>query len=88
MQSDWPKTLDEAVKICLLTMTPEEKKAIKNTSEENLIMFHMGWAMNIRNEFGLWKGNQDLIESCGEYEADGASIVIVQTVWEELNRQS
>jgi hypothetical protein len=35
MQSEWPKTLDEPVKICLLTMTAEEKKAIKNTSEYN-----------------------------------------------------
>jgi hypothetical protein len=35
----WPKTLSEAVKICLLTLTPEEKTALKNTSEESLIYF-------------------------------------------------
>jgi hypothetical protein len=33
-QTHWPKTLDEALKICLLTMTNTEKKAIKNTSED------------------------------------------------------
>jgi hypothetical protein len=53
MQSQWPKTLNEAVKTCLLTLTPEEKHTIKNTSEENLIMCHFGWAVNMRNEFGM-----------------------------------
>ena len=55
MQSSWPRTLDEAVKICLLTMTTREKQGLKNTSEENLIMIHLGWAVNMRNEFGMWQ---------------------------------
>jgi hypothetical protein len=32
MQPEWPTTLDEAVKICLLTLTAQEKQALKNTS--------------------------------------------------------
>jgi len=31
IQSVWPKTLDEAVKICLLTLTDMEKKVLRNT---------------------------------------------------------
>jgi hypothetical protein len=85
LRAEWPKTLNEAVKICLLTLTPQEKKALKNNSEENLILFHFDLAMNIRNEFGMWAGNDDLIRSCVEFEPDGASMAIVEAVWKELN---
>ena len=84
--STWPKTLDEAVKICLLTSTPQQKELIKNTPREELALFHPGWALNMRNEFGLWEGNSELVESCGASEPDGASMVVVKTVWTELNR--
>jgi hypothetical protein len=60
-QSGWPKSLYEAVKICLLTMTSQEKLAFKNTSEENLIMSLLGWADNMRNKFGMWQGNEGLV---------------------------
>ncbi len=42
-------------------MTPAEKAALKNTSEENLIMFHTSLTLQIRNEFGMWTGNGELI---------------------------
>jgi hypothetical protein len=84
--NQWPRTLEEAIKICLLTMTTSEKKALKNTPSGNLIMAHFGWAVNLRNEFGMWQGNRELIESCGATDPDGASMVVVEAVWKELNR--
>lgn len=86
MGNEWPKTLDEAVKICLLTLTPQEKAEIQSTPEDRFIDFHFNWAMALRNKFGMWQGNEELIESCGEWLADDASMVIVKTVWKELNR--
>lgn len=74
------------MEICLLIMTSKEKNEVKNTSEEDLILFHMGWAMNIRNEFGMWQGNDSLIRSCVAFEPDDASMVIVNAVWKELDR--
>ncbi len=50
---DWPKTLEEAVKVRLLTLTAREKEVLKNASEENLIMLHLSLAKNIRERFGL-----------------------------------
>ena len=84
MEEQWPKTLDEAVRVHLLTMTDEEKKLVRNTPEEDLINLHFSWGLNIRNEFGLWKGNNELIESCGEFEPDGASSAIIDAVWRAL----
>lgn len=88
MQSQWPKTLDEAVKICLLTMTPEEKELIKFTPKENLIWFHFDWALNMRNEFGMWEGNNELLESCGTTDPDEASMAIVEAVRAELRGEN
>jgi hypothetical protein len=87
-QPQWPITLDEAVKVCILTMTAREKLALKNTPEDNLIYSHFGWAVNMRNEFGLWQGNEYLIKSCGAANPSDASMVIVNEVWKELNRLS
>jgi hypothetical protein len=87
MLSTWPSSLDDAVKICILTMTAQEKSELKNNSEQNLIMSHFGWAVNMRNEFGMWRGNDELIKSCHVENPDDASIVIVKEVWRALNQQ-
>jgi len=48
------------------------------------IKVHFSWGLNIRNEFGLWEGNDELIESCGKFEPDGASSAIIDAVWGAL----
>ncbi len=53
LHSDRPKSFDEVVKICFLTMTSQEKQKLKSIPEEDLIMCHSGWAVNMRNEFGM-----------------------------------
>jgi hypothetical protein len=65
-------------------MTTHEKVALKSTAEENLIMCHFGWPVNMRNEFGMWKGNEALIRSCKVDHPDDASMAIVRTVGSEL----
>jgi hypothetical protein len=65
-------------------MTTQEKQAFKNVSEEDIIMCHFGWAVNMRNEFGMWEGNEDLIRSCQAHNPDDASMPIVKAVWEML----
>jgi len=84
-QSEWPITLDEALKVCILTMTDREKFALRNTPEDNLIYLHFGWAVNMRNEFGLWQGNEYLIKLCGVANPDDASMAIVRAVWRAFN---
>jgi hypothetical protein len=83
-ESEWPKTMDEALNICLLTLTTKEKELISYTPEDKLIWFQFDWAVNMRNEFGMWEGNTALIESCGASDPDGASMAIVEAVWKEL----
>jgi len=84
-----PKTIEEAVKVILSTMTDTEKELIRSSTEEKLTDFHLGLGTEIRNKLGLWDYNYELLISCGELEPDEASMVIIKAVWETLqNEQS
>jgi len=40
--------------------------------------------MGIRNSLGLWRGNEKLLESCGQgkrVHPDECSMVIIEAVW-------
>ena len=53
--------------------------------KKDLISLHFGLGEYIRNEFGLWQGNSELLESCfpGGYPPDPDEIsgVIIEAVW-------
>jgi len=53
---------------------------------------HFSLGKYIRNHFGLWAENHELIESCRQVsgndnlDADGAAGVIIETLWEGLKK--
>jgi len=61
---------------------------LKNTPKEDLILHHFGLEAYIRNEFGLWQGNRELLEACcGKglgIHPDDASSVIIKALWKKL----
>ncbi len=59
-----PRSVQEAVKQLLLELSDTDKLAIKNTSEEELDKFHLTLGSYIRNEFGLWTNNEELLKDC------------------------
>ena len=61
--AQWPKTVDEAVQILLTKLSEKAKETLKNTPPEDLIKFHYSLGMYIRNQFGLWTGNEALVPS-------------------------
>ncbi len=82
---EWPRTLDAAVQLLVSRMSEEDKERVKSTAEGDLIMFHFGWDTGIRNDFGRWAGNSELLEACGCWEPDDASGAIIQGAWNRLN---
>lgn len=85
----WPRTLEQAVDEIVDGMSDEERNAVKSKPRDNLIEFHMGWGMGIRNGLGLWRGNDALVVSaCGgeRCHPDDASMKIIEAVWERLQR--
>lgn len=83
----WPTTVEEAVNQILSSLSDEDKEALKNMPNKDLIKFHMGRGAGIRNDFGLWGDNEDLLKSCGaEWMPDSASEVIIEAVWKRLQK--
>ena len=87
-EKTWPKTVKEAVAQILSKMSVTDKETVKNTKKEDLIKFHRGWGMGIRNDLGLWQGNKALMKDTKANHPDDASMVIIQAVWEELQKQT
>jgi hypothetical protein len=85
----WPQTLDAAVDMIISRLPDTERLKIKNTAKKDLIQYHFGWGMGIRNYYGLWRGNQKLLLSaCGgkPCHPDDASMSIIEAVWEKLQK--
>ena len=81
--------MNETVIDILSDMPEKDKNTIRNTKKEDLIMYHLGWGMGIRNYYGLWRGNIDLIiDAWGEpCHPDDASMKIIEAVWQRLQEK-
>lgn len=80
----WPKTVDEAVTRIVTALPEKDRKIIRETARKDLIRFHHGWGTGIRNDFGLWRGNDALMKDCKAQHPDEASSVIIDAVWVRL----
>jgi hypothetical protein len=81
----WPRTLDQAVANVVAGMSDRDKTLVRALSQRDMISFHMGWGMGIRNEFGLWRGNLDLLKSCAANEARITGRKVPQPPGEDAN---
>lgn len=87
----WPKTVEEAVEQLLSLMSEEEKQCLRKTPKKDLIMFHFSLGLYIRNNFGLWQGNRELLQSISKSDfpfvhPDDASSVIIEELWKRLRQ--
>ena len=86
---NWPTTVQAAAADILSSLSDENKATLRKTKKDDLIMFHHGWGTGIRNHYGLWRGNDKLIETaCGKgCHPDHASMVIIEAVWSALQHE-
>jgi hypothetical protein len=84
----YPLTVEEAVEHLLPEMSDEDKRALRELPEDDLIVTHFGLGMYIRNKLGLWDKNSELMEACGVFvpDPDRASSVIIQALWRRLQQ--
>ena len=87
MKSNLPSRVDEAVNVLFDKVPDKEQDAIAKMPEHKMLALHEGLGMWVRNNFGLWAGNEDLLADTGALDPDGASAVIVRTFWERLRRR-
>jgi hypothetical protein len=76
----------------IVTNLDDESKALlRRTAKQDLIQFHLGWGMEVRNKYGFWS-NRALVQSCGKQRGyvgfihpDDASMIVLEGVWEVVN---
>jgi hypothetical protein len=85
-----PKTIKESVKRLISELSLKDKTTIANTAEVELSVLNTSIGEYIRNEFGLWTGNNDLMNSCrffakrDKLSEDEASSIIIRKLWKQL----
>ena len=80
-------TIAEVVEDCIKRLTEYHKAYIVNTAEANLIQLHHEWGASIRNHDNLYQ-NKALLKATGKAHADGASMVIIRSVWKALRKST
>ena len=87
-----PKTVDEAVERLISELSLRDKVKIAKMDRENSLYLHKTLGSHIRQEFGLWSGNIELLESCrlltgqDQCHVDRASAMIIDALWARLKR--
>jgi hypothetical protein len=81
----WPVTVD-AVVADMIARLPEDFKAKLRGKEQKDIVTYFGFPLWVRNYYGLWRGNNALIEdACGKpCHPDNASGIIIDRFLAEL----
>jgi hypothetical protein len=85
---NWPVTVEETVKDVLPRLPLYRKIEIIFMKKEDTFSEHFDLGLSIRNRYGLWRGNQQLIRSACGYDChpDDASTRIIDAVWEALHK--
>ncbi len=85
MGNQYPKSIKEAVGCLSSELSEKDKQAIRNIPEQELSLLHVNLGNYIRNEFGLWGNNEELLKACCPDDslrnADDASMVIMRALW-------
>lgn len=87
----FPGTVDQAVTRLMSDLSLRDKTKIAKLKEEELVSLYFSLGEYIRNAFGLWSGNRELIESCRtlsgmtELQEDDASAFIVKELLKRLH---
>lgn len=86
-----PTTFEGAVDHLIKNLKKEDVRYLKSYPKCDLISFHFGWGMGIRNHLGLWRGNDSLLNSCARrarkdsIDPDDASFLLIRGIWDKLH---
>ena len=81
-----PKTVDQAVDRLLDNLDRQSVQRLRDMNEDDLALLHFDLGMGIRNSFGLWTGNKQLLRDCGNDNAHIASGIILARLLERVRR--
>lgn len=90
-----PQTVEEAVNYLIVGLNLKDKTHIAKMEEWEITSLH-SLRLYIGDKFGLWAGNESLMESCRfaaskygihyELHVDDASALIIKELWKTLQK--
>lgn len=76
LKNELPRTVDQAVELLLKLIPPSERARFSAMTAEESFTFSRMLNMWIRNNFGLWQGNVDLMkDACSKHPDDASSVI-------------
>ncbi len=87
-----PKTVEEAIDRLMAKLSLKEKVNIAKMDKLDLDVLNMTIGPYIRDEFGLFEGNKQLLESCrilsgrNQLHMDVVPLIITRLLWAGLRR--
>jgi len=87
-----PRSVNEAVERLIERMPLKDRITVANMTEDELYTLNFSIGSYIRNRFGIWTGNEALLQSCRAISGDGslhpkdASSVIIRALWDKLRK--
>lgn len=88
----WPQTVSEAVNRLIANMSLKAKAELAKQDEADLKRLHFTFGAFIRNQFGLWEGNEGLLSDCRKMSGitfmnpDDAAAFIIKSLWNQLRQ--
>ena len=90
--NDVPKTVEEALDRLMAKLSLKEKVNIAKMDKLDLDVLSSAIGPYIRDEFGLFEGNKQLLESCrilsgrDQLHMDVVPVIIIRLLWARLRR--
>lgn len=87
-----PKTVEEAIDYLIAELPLKDKTRIAKMDKREIIALHRTMGPHIRDEFGLLKGNSELLESCRilsghkRLHMDAVPGMLIDLLWARLRR--
>jgi hypothetical protein len=83
-----PRDLDDAlVEVDRIFVSAGKRDAVMNGTEEDMIQYHFGLGMWMRNNWGLWGGSRlsEYFNGIGIHHPDDMSGIILDSYWRKLH---
>ena len=85
-----PQTVDEVADLLIADLPPKEMVTLSRMSENDFLRLYNSVAQYVLDEFRVWTGNDELLESCLARVSDNEdmtdpAMIILRRVWQKLN---
>ena len=82
-----PKNRKEALAALNQILSQKDRDHLKGMKKEDLITLHHGFGTGLRNGFGLWHGDSQIVKDCGGGHPDEVSMKLIEEFWATLQTE-